>query len=133
LDVTAPRCPCVRDGVPMKLAEGRRPGRVELRAEPRALIDRIQAGEEIPRLTPLISGESDGGAASTSARPRNRPPRPERPREHPPQPVREVRTPEPRDAIVTMPSPPPPPAQTPPVADDDFGAGLGSGDSPAAQ
>lgn len=131
MDITAPRCFCVRDGVPMKLAEGKRPGRLDLRPELRSVVDRIQGGEVIPRLMSPISEESDTGAKS-----RGRPPRPERygdrsnesPREPRPQETSDSALPEP------LPTPPPktmttaapatPPPQTPPQNVDDFGAGI---------
>lgn len=49
-DVTSARCGCVREGVVMKLAEEPRSPRIALRTEARAIIDRIRAGEVIPRL-----------------------------------------------------------------------------------
>ena len=137
-DITAPRCYCSRDGVPMKLAEGQRPGRLDLRPELRAVLDRIQGGEEIPRLMSLISGESDAGASRT----RGRPPRPEQygdrtnaaPREPRrqeesapimPEPLPVPTPPSPTISAPVVPAPP-----TPSPADDEFGAGLGSPSEP---
>ena len=134
-DITAPRCFCVRDGVPMKLAEGLRTGRGYLRPELRSVLDRIQGGEEIPRLMPLIAGESDAGAFG-GAKSRGRPPRPERyndrsnepPRESRPQEMLaspEAEPPLPAVTSVAPPMPAPPPQIQPPDGDD-FGAGLTS-------
>lgn len=130
-DITAPRCFCVRDGVPMKLAEGQRPGRLDLRPELRSVLDRIQGGEEIPRLMSPISADSDAGGKS-----RGRPPRPERygdrsnepPREPRPQELSEAAKPEqpttPLPPTMTAAEPAVPPPQTPPHNVDDFGAGI---------
>ncbi len=130
-DITAPRCFCVRDGVPMKLAEGQRPGRLDLRPELRSVLDRIQGGEEIARLVSLISGESDAGA-----KPRGRPPRPERYGDRSNEPPRDPRPQETIDSVMPepLPTPPPPtmttaaptapPPQTPSHTVDDFGAGI---------
>ncbi len=61
-DFTSARCGCVRDGMPMKLAEEPRSPRIALRADARAVIDRIQAGEVIPRLvSALTPGRSNDG------------------------------------------------------------------------
>ena len=67
-DVTSARCGCVRDGVPMKLAEEPRSPRIALRADARAVIDRIQAGEVIPRLFSALgtSRSSDGESVDTA-------------------------------------------------------------------
>lgn len=152
MDVTAPRCLCVRDGVPMKLAEGRRPGRLDLRPELRSIVDRIQAGEEFPRMTSQMLEDSEGGSRDggpggySGAKPGNRPPRPERsgrpedrpPRESRPEEPQRVATseaasppalltPAPQAIVIATPQPPVPPS------DDDFGAGLNVGDSPAPQ
>ena len=136
-DITAPRCFCVRDGVPMKLAEGQRSGRLYLRPELRSVVDRIQGGEEIPRLMSPITAESDAGPKS-----RSRPPRPERYDDRSHEPPREPRPQETSDSAMPepLPTPPPPtmttaapeasPPQTPSAADDDFGAGLGSPSEP---
>ena len=137
-DITAPRCFCVRDGVAMKLAEGQRPGRLDLRPELRSVLDRIQGGEEIPRLMSPIAGESDTGAKS-----RGRPSRPERYADRANEPPREPRPQETSDSAMPEPLPTPlpptmttaapeaPPLQTPPPAvDDDFGAGIGSPSEP---
>ncbi len=98
-DITAPRCFCVRDGVPMKLNEGQRPGRLHLRPELRSVVDRIQGGEEIPRLSsPLVSSDSDGGSRS-----RNRPPRPDRDERRQDEPPRELRPPETQLAVMKDP------------------------------
>ena len=134
MDITAPRCLCVRDGVPMKLAEGQRPGRLALRLELRSMLDRIQGGEEFPRLASPLDSESDGGSKS-----RNRSPRPERSGGYADRPPREPQSVEPQDAVTT--DPVIPLASAPPVAtatprppelpDDDFGAGLGAGETSA--
>lgn len=147
LDITAPRCPCVRDGVPMKLAEGQRPGRLDLRPDLRSMLDRIQGGEEFPRMTSPLSSDSEGAPREAGlggyggSKPRNRPPRPERtggqsdrpPREEPrpvtPQSLetpKVIATPVPPLAVSEPPSPKP----VSPV-EDDFGAGL-SADEPSA-
>lgn len=164
MDVTAPRCPCVRDGVPMKLAEGQRPGRLDLRPELRSMLDRIQGGEEFARLTSPLTSDSegaprDGGSGGHGgAKARNRPPRPERsdgadrpprgPRPSDSQHIdREGAAPaEPRavanTANVEAPTVSPVPRQEPvappprppvPQEDDDFGAGLGDGETSAPQ
>lgn len=128
MDITAPRCPCVRDGVPMKLAEGQRPGRLDLRPELRSMLDRIQGGEEFPRMTSPLTEDSEGGSKS-----RNRPPRPERSGGYENRPPREPRpVEEPQGAVTTEPiassAPPQVIAEPPPVPatknEDDFGAGL---------
>lgn len=141
MDITAPRCPCVRDGVPMKLAEGQRPGRLDLRPELRSMLDRIQGGEEFPRLTSPLTSDSegasrDGGSGGYGgAKSRNRPPRPERSSGYPDRPPREPRPAEPQVAVTTeaiaAPAPPPAVAEPPPPSpvspdEDDFGAGLGA-------
>lgn len=113
----------------MKLAEGRRPGRHELRPDARAMLDRIQGGEEFPRLVPLIASESEAGSFG-GTRPTNRPPRSDRGRER----TREApREPQPqRPQASAMPEQAPPsiaPTVPPPVtqsSEDDFGAGLGA-------
>ena len=135
-DITAPRCFCVRDGVPMKLAEGQRAGRLDLRPELRSVLDRIQGGEEIPRLMSPISAESDSGAKS-----RGRPPRPDRdrdrdrsnelPRESRPQESSDSVMPEPTPASPTLTTTAPATLaasipQPPSPGEDDFGAGLSS-------
>ena len=130
-DITAPRCFCVRDGVPMKLAEGQRPGRLDLRPELRSVVDRIQGGEEIPRLMSSIVSESGAGSKS-----RGRPPRPEQygdrsnelPREPRPQETSDSAMPEqpatPLPPTMTAAAPAVPPPQSPPHSVDDFGAGI---------
>ena len=133
-DITAPRCFCVRDGVPMKLAEGQRAGRLDLRPELRSVLDRIQGGEEIPRLMSPISAESDSGAKS-----RGRPPRPDRDRDRSNELPRESRPQESSESVMPEPTPASPTLTTtapatlaastpqPPSPDeDDFGAGLSS-------
>ena len=134
MDITAPRCPCVRDGVPMKLAEGQRPGRLDLRPDLRSMLDRIQGGEEFPRMTSPLTGESESGPGGYGgSKSRNRPPRPERSSDYADRPSREPRPEEPQGAVTTEPmaSPAPPqavaePTPRPPVSsdEDDFGAGL---------
>ncbi|MFM9964314.1 MAG: hypothetical protein ACKV2Q_24190 [Planctomycetaceae bacterium] len=148
-DSTAPRCLCVRDGVPMKLDEGLRPGRLSLRPELRSLVDRIQAGEEFARLMPVVSAESEPGGFG-GAKPKSRPPRPERSGERtgersgertsergspPPRGPRPPQTPasnapQPTPPIQTSAAPTVAPPKTPttttPPADDDFGAGISS-------
>lgn len=104
MDITAPRCLCVRDGVPMKLAEGQRPGRLDLRPELRSMLDRIQGGEEFPRMSSPLTSDSegsprDGGSGGYGgAKSRNRPPRPERSGGDTDQRLREPRPPEPQPA-----------------------------------
>ena len=133
MDITAPRCPCVRDGVPMKLAEGQRPGRLALRPELRSMLDRIQGGEEFPRTTSPLTEESESGSGGYgNSKSRGRPPRPERSGGPPDRPPHEPRpAEEPQSSVTTeptvLPAPPqtaatPQPQTTP---DDDFGAGLG--------
>ena len=67
-DVTSVCCGCVRDGVPMKLAEEPRSPRIALRADARAVIDRIQAGEVIPRLvSALVTSHSSDSESTATA------------------------------------------------------------------
>lgn len=146
LDITAPRCPCVRDGVPMKLVEEKRPDRKALRPELRSMLDRIQAGEEFPRMTSLMSSEAESGpregrpGSFGGSKPRNRPPRPERSGDNADRPPREPRLAEPPRVPTAeptaSPAPPqaaaePPPQPSVPTDEDDFGAGL-SADEPSA-
>lgn len=147
MDITAPRCPCVREGVPMMLAEGRRPGRLDLRPELRSMLDRIQGGEEFARLTSPLSDDSEGhsrdGGSGGSGGPksRNRSPRPERSGGYADRPSREPRpVEEPQSTAATEPvvsSLPsrvvaePPPRSPAPPDEDDFGAGLGVGETSA--
>ena len=97
MDITAPRCLCVRDGVPMKLAEGQRPGRLSLRPELRSMLDRIQGGEEFPRMSSPLTSDSEGAPREGGSggyggsKSRNRPPRPERSGGDADQPPREPR------------------------------------------
>lgn len=143
LEVTAPRCFCVRDGVRMKLIEDPQWGRKLLRPEVRAVLERIQAGEEFPRLPSSIPSDSqavprEAQPGDEGLRPGNRPQRPDRsahrsnrpPREAPP-PDRE-RPSAPQTSVTKAASnidasTPPPPAAKPafPESPDDFGAGLG--------
>lgn len=143
MDITAPRCPCVRDGVPMKLAEGQRPGRLDLRPELRSMLDRIQGGEEFARMTLPLTEDSEGGSGGYGgSKSRNRPPRPERSGGYADRPPREPRpAEEPQATVTTEPvavSAPPqvvaePPPQSPVSPDeDDFGAGLSVGDASAS-
>lgn len=138
MDITAPRCPCVRDGVPMKLAEGLRPGPKALRTDLRSMVDRIQAGEEFARLTSPITSEGEGASRDGGyggARSRNRPPRQDRPDDRnesrPPREPQPDTPPEPRldvpvvETPPTIEPPPPPPTSVP--DDDDFGAGISVG------
>lgn len=143
MDITAPRCLCVRDGVPMKLAEGQRPGRLDLRPELRSMLDRIQGGEEFPRMTSPLTEDSEGGSGGYGgSKSRNRPPRPERSGGYADRPPREplpAEEPQGEVAAEPMAAPVPQPqavANSPPqlpVApeDDDFGAGLGAGETSA--
>lgn len=144
LDFTAPRCPCVRDGVPMKLAEAQRPGRLALRPELRSMLDRIQAGEEFPRLTSLVSSDSEGGPREAGtgsfggSKFKSRSQRPERSGGSADRLPRELRSAEPQCPPTTEPtaSPSPPQAATEPSAptdEDDFGAGLIVDETPAPQ
>ena len=135
MDITAPRCFCVRDGVPMKLAEVRRSGRIDLRPELRSMLDRIQGGEEFPRMTSPLTEASDGGPGGYGgSKPRNRTPRPERSGGDSESRPRESREALPQADAVTQPvdSPPPrvavePPSRLPdPTDEDEFGAGLGA-------
>ena len=102
MDITAPRCSCVRDGVPMKLAEGQRPGRLNLRPDLRSMLDRIQGGEEFPRMSSPLTSDSDGAPREGGsggyggAKSRNRSPRPERTGDESNQRPREPRPAEPR-------------------------------------
>lgn len=146
MDIAAPRCPCVRDGVPMKLAEGLRSGPKALRTELRSMVDRIQAGEEFARLTSPITSEGEGASRDGGyggARSRNRPPRQDRPDDRnesrPPREPQPDAPPELRLEVPVAETPPtiePPPqlaASTPPPPptsvpdDDDFGAGISVG------
>jgi hypothetical protein len=105
----------------MKLAEGQRPGRLDLRPELRSVLDRIQGGEVIPRLTSPIVAESDTGGKS-----RGRTPRPERYGD------RANESPRLQESDnLAMTEPPPQtmttaalPPQAPLPAVDEFGAGL---------
>ncbi len=150
MDITQARCGCTRDGVPMKLAEEQRPDRKALRPEVRAMLDRIQAGEQFPRMASTGASDSDrprgeGGDYRSNRRPprRDQPDRPPRNSEPP----REVVSPAAaedegtrmRDASTTLPTvtelviePPPkvPAAPTPSAvpADDAFGAGIEAGE-----
>lgn len=146
LGVTAPRCPCVRDGVPMKLTEEQRPDRKALRPELRSMLDRIQAGEEFPRMTSLVSSDAEGGpregGLGGGSKPRNRPPRPERSGGSADRPPREPLSAEPqRSPTAESTSSPVPPqvaaessAQTSALpAEDDFGAGLNAEERSAPQ
>lgn len=142
MDITAPRCPCVRDGVPMKLAEGQRPGRLDLRPELRSMLDRIQGGEEFVRMSSPLTEDSEGGSGDYGgSNSRNRPPRPERSGGYAERSPREPRPAEaPQVAVVAEPmaasalpevvaeTPPRSPA---PPGEDDFGAGLGVGEPSA--
>ena len=102
MDITAPRCSCVRDGVPMKLAEGQRPGRLSLRPELRSMLDRIQGGEEFPRMSSPLTSDSEGAPRDGrsggygGAKSRNSPPRPEQSDSDADRPPREPRPPEPQ-------------------------------------
>lgn len=141
MDIIAPRCLCVRDGVPMKLVEGQRPGRLDLRPELRSMLDRIQGGDEFPRMTSPLTDDPEGGSGGYGgSKSRNRPPRPERsggyadraPREPPPvEPQATVNT----EPSAVPPSPPvvaEPPSRSPvPPDEDNFGAGLGVGETSA--
>ena len=140
MDITAPRCPCVRDGVPMKLAEGQRPGRLALRPELRSMLDRIQGGEEFSRMTSPLTEDSEGGSGGYGgSKSRGRPPHPERSGDQPDRPPREPRPAEQPPAVVAAEpmssSPPPqvvaelPPRSPVPPDEDDFGAGLGVGET----
>ncbi len=141
MDITAPRCCCVRDGAPMKLAEGQRPGRLALRPELRSMLDRIQGGEEFPRLaSPLDSDGGSGGYGGSKSR--NRSPRPERSGDYADRPPREPQSVEPQGSTTTdaiaSPAPPPAVAEPPPRPPvppdgDDFGAGLNVSETSAPQ
>ncbi|MBM3969753.1 MAG: hypothetical protein FJ302_07815 [Planctomycetes bacterium] len=144
MDITAPRCSCVRGGVPMKLAEGQRPGRLDLRPELRSMLDRIQAGEEFARMTsPLMEDAESGPGGYGSSKSRNRPPRTERsgdyadrrPREsHPTSEWQNAATTEPLTSPESTPLAVEPPRQSPaPPDEDDFGAGLGVGETSTPQ
>jgi hypothetical protein len=145
LEVTAPRCFCVRDGVRMKLLEDPQWGKKLLRPEVRAVLERIQAGEAFPRLQSVIPSDSpaiqsEGQSGDESVRPSNRPRRPERSERRSDRPPREA---PPSDRA--LPAAPPAsvadvapglgdstPSRTEkralPDASDDFGAGLGMED-----
>lgn len=148
LEVVAPRCLCVRDGVPMKLSTEMRPGRLDLRPDVRSILDRIQSGEEFPRMTSPIDAESErvpreGGSGSYGrTNSRGRPPRSDRSgdgMDHRPQ--RQSRSEDPQgisNAEALLSAAPPQAVSLPPQAvveprpqqpvapgDDDFGAGLG--------
>ena len=105
MDITAPRCLCVRDGVPMKLAEGQRPGRLSLRPELRSMLDRIQGGEEFSRMTSPLNSDSEGAPREGGpggyggAKSRNRPSRPERSDGDADRRPREPRPPEPQQSV----------------------------------
>ncbi len=102
MEITAPRCLCVRDGVPMKLADGQRPGRLDLRPDLRSMLDRIQGGEEFPRMSSPLNSDSEGAPREGGsggyggAKSRNRPPRPERSDSDADRPPREPQPPEPQ-------------------------------------
>ena len=155
MDITAPRCLCVRDGVPMKLAEGQRPSRLSLRPELRSMLDRIQGGEEFPRMSSPLTSDSEGAPREGGyggSKSRNRPPRPERSGGDADQPPREPRPSEKQvtsqegeapaepqvvanGEIVAAPMPPQEPVAPPPrppvtQENDDFGAGLSTDDIP---
>lgn len=77
MDITHARCGCTREGVPMKLAEEQRPDRKALRPEVRAMLDRIQAGEQFPRMASTGGSDSDrprgeGGDYRSNRRPPRR-------------------------------------------------------------
>ncbi len=146
MDITAPRCQCVRDGVPMKLAEGQRPSRLDLRPELRSMLDRIQGGEEFPRMTSPLTSDSEGAPREGGpggyggGKPRSRPPRPERtggPADRPPREDRREDAPQagpPAEPVVAsaptqvvVDRPPPAPAKQ---NEDDFGAGLDAHEAP---
>lgn len=141
MDITAPRCFCVRDGVPMKLVEGQRPDRLDLRPELRSMLDRIQGGEEFARMTSPLTDDSERGSHDGGSRPRDRPPRPERSSGNENRPPREPRPAEaPQVAVTAEPMAVPVPSQVvaepPPRSpaspdEDDFGAGLGVGEPSA--
>ena len=88
-DITSAHCRCVRDGVSMKLVEEPRSPRIALRAEVRSIIDRLLAGEEIPRLVSAIGGDHSGGElvgeGGGDRRPLRKPQRQESPRPERPQ------------------------------------------------
>lgn len=141
MDVTAPRCFCVRDGVPMKLNEGLRPSRLALRPELRSMLDRIQGGEDFPRMSsPLTEDTERGSGGYGGSKSRNRSPRPERTGGYADRPPREPQSVEPPSSATTETVIPV--AATQPVAtatpqppalpDDDFGAGLGAGETSAS-
>ena len=135
-DITSARCRCVRDGVSMKLVEEPRSPRVALRAEVRAVIDRLQAGEVIPRLVSAIDESAVGDHGCGERRPPRQPYRPESARPERPQEPREST--QPRDETAGTDSPQrevaatssdPPVVAPPPVVpsageSDDFAAGL---------
>ena len=138
MDITAPRCLCVRDGVPLKLAEGQRPGRLALRPELRSMLDRIQGGEEFPRrASPLDSDGGSGGYGGSKSRSRS--PRPERSGGYADRPPGEPQSVEPQGEVTTDPEIPlastqpvvTATPQAPELPDDDFGAGLGAGETSA--
>ncbi len=143
MDITAPRCPCVRDGVPMKLAEGQRPVRLNLRPELRSMLDRIQAGEEFPRMTSPLTDDSEGGSGGYGgSKSRSRAPRPDRSSGVADRPPREARPEGSKSAAsaesIGSSTPPqvaakPPPQLPVPRDEDDFGAGLGVGETSAPQ
>ena len=120
MDITAPRCLCVRDGVPMKLAEGQRPGRLDLRPELRSMVDRIHGGEEFPRMSSPLNSDSEGAPREGGpggyggANSRNRPPRPERSGGDADQQPREPRPPEPQQSVREDKAPAEPHASTDP-------------------
>ena len=156
MDITAPRCPCVRDGVPMKLAEGQRLGRLDLRPELRSMLDRIQGGEEFSRMSSPLTSDSEGAPRDGrsggygGAKSRNSPPHPERSDSDADRPPREPRPPEPQPsnreddapaephaitnsesivspAITPVPRQEPVPPPSPPVAQPDDDFGAGLG------
>ena len=59
LELTFVRCGCVRAGMPMKLVEELKSPRLVLRPEARAVIDRLLAGEVIPRLVSALYPPQD--------------------------------------------------------------------------
>src|SRR5439155_10295624 len=128
-----------REGVPMKLVEEPRSPRLALRAEVRAVIDRLQAGEVIPRRVSVLTADrrSDEGIAGENGGvppgSNRRPPR-QVYRQESNRPDRRETSPAAAAAAAPTnapPSAPPPPTATPPEHPDGFAAGL-TDDEPAS-
>jgi len=113
----------------MKLVEEPRSPRLALRAEVRAVIDRLQAGEVIPRRVSVLAADrSDEGIARENGGGNRRPPRqPYRPESNRP----DRRETSPAAVAAPTDAPPSAPPTAPPEQPDGFAAGL-TDDEPAS-